>query len=142
MYQSLRNVGKPFGIHFGNMKMLYNSRIALEASEFARDQSEEIYEKFHHKIFEAYFTDCKDISQISVILDIAKTLGLDVEKLTVALKQGTYRQRLELVNQEAEQSGISGAPTFIFNDQYCISGAQPLENFVKLVQNIQKNKKK
>ena len=49
MHEQLRQRGKEFGIIFGNRTVLSNSRLALEASEYARDMGK--YESFHEAMF-------------------------------------------------------------------------------------------
>jgi hypothetical protein len=51
MFDALRQRGKEFGIVFGDCSVLSNSRLSLEASEYARDMGK--YEQFHEKIFHA-----------------------------------------------------------------------------------------
>ena len=41
-----------------------------------------------------------------------------------ALEGGTYSQRVDELTQLARQNGINGTPTFIFEDQFMVSGAQ------------------
>jgi len=127
MYQNLRRAGAHYGITFGAVTLLSNSRLALEASEYARDHGS--FEEFHEKIFHAYFTEVKDIGRMDVILDAARSAGLDTEGLTVALQEGRYRAKLQNAQQESQRQDITGVPTFIIDERYKIVGAQPLEVF-------------
>jgi predicted DsbA family dithiol-disulfide isomerase len=62
-------------------------------------------------------------------MDIAEKSGLDSEDLHKELQAQRYLPRLQKVSHDAQQYGITGAPTFIINDAYTIVGAQPLEVF-------------
>jgi len=134
MYQNLRLSGAQYGITFGDVKLLSNSRLSLEAGEYARDHGR--FHEFHEEIFRAYFTEVKDIGRMDVILDSARSVGLDAEALQAALKKCCYRDRLQAAQQESERYGISGVPAFIIEEQYKIVGAQPLEVFRETLQKV------
>ena len=127
LYRNLRQTGAQFGIVFGEVTLLSNSRMALEASEFARDHGQ--YDRFHAGLFRSYFTEVQDIGQMEVIMKLAGKLGLDTDDLKIALKEKCYAKRLEGVNQEARQYGITAAPTFVINGKDSVVGAQPIEFF-------------
>ncbi len=74
-YEQLRAQGKAVGVVFGNLKVLSNSRLALMASEYARDQGQ--YDSFHENMFHAFFTEALDIGKLDVIANVAKKSGLD-----------------------------------------------------------------
>jgi predicted DsbA family dithiol-disulfide isomerase len=135
MYDNLRHAGAPYGIEFGKMTKLSNSRMALEASEFARDHGK--YDEFHGAIFHAYFTEARDIGSAEVVLGVAKQVGLDTDELQKALADGRYLPRLQEAQEEAYQYGISGTPTFIINGRYKVYGAQPLDAFRNALQRIE-----
>ena len=68
---------------------------------------------------------------MKILMAIAKKSGLDTEGLREALQSQRYSSRLEKVHHEAQQSGITSAPTFVINGRHRIVGAQPLEVFRK-----------
>ena len=127
MYENLRRTGSPYQIMFGAVTLLSNSRLALESSEFAREQGK--YDSFSEKVFHAYFTEARDIGRRDVVMDLAGAAGLDVEALQDALLQGHYAQRLRESYEEGQRYNITGVPAFIINGKYKIVGAQPLEVF-------------
>ncbi len=131
MYTHLRQRGESLGITFGELKRLSNSRLAMEASEFARDRGK--FDQFHEAAFHVYFTETQDIGRVDVIMNLATQAGLSKQDLQDALDQRKYASRLDEVTHEAHQFGITGAPTFIVNDTYKIVGAQPIEVFKKVL---------
>lgn len=134
MQKQLNMSGAPYGIQFGEMKLLSNSQKALEASEFAREHGK--FHEFHDKVFYAYFTESKDIGDIGVLLEIASEMGLDTEKLKKALDEGTYVSELKKAQQEGSLRRVTGTPTFIINNKYIMVGAQPLETFKRALEQI------
>ncbi len=133
-YARLNKTGAPFGIRFGERTFLSNSRLALEASEYARDH--EKYDSFHERVFRAYFTDLLDIGNLKIVLNLAREVGLDPEDLHDALEIGFYTSRIEEARHEAARCGINAVPTFIMNDTDKIVGALPLETFREQLKRI------
>jgi predicted DsbA family dithiol-disulfide isomerase len=127
MTRRLNSMGAPFGLTFQKIVTISNSRLSLEAGEFAKEQGR--FEQFHHAVFQAYFTQGKDIGRIEVLKQLGKEAGLDADALEKALETGKYRRILEEAKGEAARLGITAAPTFIFNDKDRIVGAQSLDVF-------------
>lgn len=131
-YDNLRRLGAPYNIAFGTVTVLSNSRMVLEASEYARDQGK--YDLFSEKVFQAYFTEAWDIGKIDVIQDLAAASGLDVEELQDVLHQGRYAPRLRAAQEAGRRYNVTGVPTFVINEQQVIVGAQPLAVFRETIQ--------
>jgi predicted DsbA family dithiol-disulfide isomerase len=127
MTSRLNSMGALFGLAFQKIVNISNSRLSLEAGEFAKEHGR--FNEFHHAIFQAYFTQGKDIGDIGVLTLIGQDTGLDAAALRSALERGKYRKPLEQVRSEAASLGITAAPTFIINDTDRIVGAQPIETF-------------
>ena len=126
-YEQLRARGRELGIVFNTHTLLSNSRLALMASEYARDMSK--YDVFHENIFHAYFTESLDIGKPDVLAAMAAKSGLDAKAMLAAVNDGRYASRLEEVRREGQLIGLTGIPLFIVNNQYKIVGAQPIEVF-------------
>jgi len=133
-YASLNRAGEPFGIRFGERTFLSNSRPALEASEFARDNGK--YHSFHERVFRAYFTDLLDIGDANVLRSLAEDEGVDPVELMRCLDLGLYTVRVEDAMREAARYGVNAVPTFIVNETEKIVGAQPLGAFRDRLRNF------
>lgn len=129
MTQSLNNAGAPFGIAFAKIERISNSRLSLEAAEFAKDHDR--FDGFHRALFEAYFSQGRDIGSVEILASIAGDAGLDAGSMKAALLAGKYRPRIENARQEAARLGVNAAPTFIIANKDRIVGAQPLQVFRK-----------
>ena len=134
-YSGLNKSGEPFGCRFGERTFLSNSKPALEASEYARDEGK--FDLFHEQVFHAYFTDVLDIGDTKILLKIAGEVGLDPEELKRGLNDGRYQTRLEEGMKQAARYGISAVPTFIINEAHRIVGAPPLGSFKDQLSRIQ-----
>jgi predicted DsbA family dithiol-disulfide isomerase len=126
-HEQLNQRGKEVGIVFGDRTLLSNSKLALEASEYARDRGR--YDIFHENIFHTYFTEALDIGSYDVIDAVARESGLDDGDMLNALKNGIYAQKVEEARKEGRMINLTGVPTFIINEKYKIVGAQPIEVF-------------
>ena len=135
MYENIMNRGKELGITFSHLSKLSNSRMALEASEFARDMGKQ--DLFHEQTFHAYFTELKDIGNIDTINEIALSCGLKIDEMGHALMEHLYAGRLDETREEARRIKLTGVPTFLINDHYKIVGAQPIEAFKDLFKKIE-----
>ncbi len=133
-YEQLRRRGKEVGVVFNTHSILSNSRLALMASEYARDRGQ--YESFHENMFHAYFTEGLDIGKPDVIAAVAKKSGLDEKEIITAIHDGRYASRLNEARKEGELLGLTGIPLFIINNKYQITGAQPMETFRNLLDKI------
>ena len=63
----------------------------------------------------------------------AKAAGLDVASFDQCLSAGRYAAPVQKDIDEAKHAGVSGTPAFFINGRLLV-GAQPLENFVALIE--------
>jgi predicted DsbA family dithiol-disulfide isomerase len=115
-----------------------NSRLALEAAEFSRDQG--MHHDFHRAVFHAYFAEGKDIGQLEVLREIATSVGLDAEAMVEAVERGDYRERVDQDLDISRRIGITGVPAFILGNR-AIIGAQPYEAFEHVMELLGREKR-
>jgi predicted DsbA family dithiol-disulfide isomerase len=111
--------------------LLSNSRLAVEASEFARDAGR--HPEFHREVLAAYFARSEDIGDVEVLVRAAEQVGLDPAALRAALAGGAYAAKREANEAEARSLGVTAVPTFIFPGGARVVGAQPLDHFRRLL---------
>lgn len=90
-------------------------------------------------LFKAFFTDHKDVGDPAVLAELADVVGLD-KTLTSELLS-TDRDKAEVSAEIAHfrTLGISGVPTFIYNRQYAVQGAQPAQHHVNALRQAVQN---
>lgn len=103
------------------MTTLYNSRKALEAAEFARTHG--AYHALHTKLFEAYFSDGKNIADTNILLEAAAQCGLPVEELESALANNEYEPQVTRGSHLAIQHGVTAIPSFFVEGMPPLIGA-------------------
>jgi len=91
--------------------------LALKASVAAMKQGETKFDKFHMALLEARHVDRSDLTNLQVILDVAKDVGLDVERLEKDMEDPAVINTIAESHAEAtDKHGAFGVPTFVFPD--------------------------
>ncbi|HEY0107533.1 MAG TPA: DsbA family oxidoreductase [Rhizomicrobium sp.] len=85
------------------------------------------------RLFKAYFVDGRDIGDAGVLTEIASEAGMDAALIARLLADGSDLESVEREAGMANQMGISGVPTFIFDSRFMISGAREPEILVKII---------
>lgn len=81
-------------------------------------------------VFQAYFTLSKDIGKVSVLLQIAEELNLDINAFQEALEKHSRHPTLPPFWRK---EGVRGVPSFIFDRKLLISGAQSTNSLIQLI---------
>lgn len=131
--QNINEMSKEDGLEITPPGIIANSRLSLEASEFAKIKDK--FTEFHNGIYKAYFLDGENIGNRDVILKVGENAGLQVEELEECLNRRTMLKRIEENRQEAQKNQILGVPVFIFGS-FPIHGVQSLESFRKIIYRI------
>lgn len=134
MMKNLRDMGAVYGIIFSDIKRISNSKLAIQAAEFSRDQGR--FDAFHDAVLQAYFAAGMDIGDREVILQLGKETGLDTQALEKALIEERYVPKMKEMQEEAAKAGVTGVPTFVLGTKRTIVGAQPIEVFRKAIASL------
>ncbi|MHA2284004.1 MAG: DsbA family oxidoreductase [Promethearchaeota archaeon] len=114
---------------------LPNSQLALFISEFARNKGK--FDEFHKLVFETYWKEGKDIGDLSLLIELAESVGLNKDEIMDYIKSDEPVNRLKKNMFELGRRGINGVPTFLIGNQFVI-GAQPYEVFENVIINESK----
>jgi len=112
--ETIREMAKEDNIEIKLPGYATNSRLSLEASEFAKIKGK--FLEFHIGVYEAYFLEGRNIGDIEIVLDIGEKAGLDKSELQECLSKRTMFDKIEANKKEAEDKLILGVPTFLFGD--------------------------
>lgn len=85
-------------------------------------------------LFKAYFTEGKNINDVSTLAEIGAGIGIGKDAVREALAQQTFVNEVRTDIYEAQQVGVRGLPFFVFNRKYAVSGAQQPEVFLGALQ--------
>jgi predicted DsbA family dithiol-disulfide isomerase len=86
------------------------------------------------RLLAAYFTDGLAIGDPDVLVGLAAEVGLDPEECRRWLDGPEGRQQVADDLDFAADKGITGVPTYIFDGQVAIPGAQESELFVRVLE--------
>ncbi|MDV7141618.1 DsbA family oxidoreductase [Tropicimonas sp. TH_r6] len=89
-----------------------------------------------HALFEAYFSDGRDIGSHDVLADIADSAGLDAAAIRRLLAGEADAEDIRSRDANARERGVTGVPTFVIANQHVVPGAQQPDLWLKLVDEI------
>jgi len=136
--ERLISIATLYGMEFKSTQRIYNTRLAHEATEYAREHGKG--NDFHKVIFRKVYSEGKDPSQWDVLRSAAQEVGLDGEAMQKDVESEKYKDNVEEQVSRAYQIGVTGVPTYVINDRYAIVGAQPYEVFKNALEQIMKQK--
>jgi predicted DsbA family dithiol-disulfide isomerase len=122
------------GLHLAPHERLINSRPALQAAEFAREQGR--FDAMHQALLKTYWDEGRDVSNIAVLREVAARTGVDVDGMEAAVAEDRFGDYLDARRAEAEELGINGIPAHVIADRYLVMGAQPYELFERVMAKV------
>ena len=75
-----------------------------------------LLEDFIWEVRLAFYRDLRDISQMSVLFDIAKSMGLPTDKIQEVLDDGTALAEMSRDIELRDEFNVEGSPTYILNE--------------------------
>ena len=87
-------------------------------------------------LFRAYFKDGRDIGSVDMLVDIAQACGMDPEATERLFATDADLADLAARDSDARQKGITGVPAFLIAQQYVMPGAQPVETWQKVIDEL------
>jgi predicted DsbA family dithiol-disulfide isomerase len=129
----LKQVADELGLPMGERKKTFNSRLAQELGKWAESKGRG--EEFHGTVFRAYFVDGKNIGQVDIIVDLAKSVGLSDKEARSVLGLRTFKEAVDSDWSRSRALGITGVPTFLVDHRATV-GFQPYENLEQFLVNF------
>ena len=93
----------------------------------------ETWLEFDVSVFEALWTEGRDIGDEDVLVELATEVEIDGDEIRSVLSDETLREEVRERFAEAQQAGVTGVPTFAY-DGYAARGAVPPEHLERLVE--------
>jgi predicted DsbA family dithiol-disulfide isomerase len=87
-------------------------------------------------LFRAYFKDGRDIGDSDTLTELAQSVGMDAEATTRLLATDADRNDLIACDVDARKKGLTGVPAFLIAQQYLMSGAQPVETWQQVIDEL------
>ncbi|SJM37786.1 DSBA-like thioredoxin domain protein [Psychrobacter pasteurii] len=123
-----------FEFNFTDDTRMHNTFKAHQLLNWAADYG--LKHELKQALFAAHFTDNRNISDEEVLADIAEDVGLDREQALAVLADQRYAEVVRTAEQQIQQQGIQSVPAVIFNQRHLVSGAQGVENFKSILNQL------
>lgn len=135
MHEQLAAIGRDEGLAllFADITRAPNTLDAHRAIRFAAEEGLVAQGALVERLFEVYFTEGEDISDLDVIERAAEEAGLDSDTLRERLETD---EDVEIVREEIQRAraiGVEGVPCFIFEGKLVVMGAHPPEVLVEAI---------
>lgn len=134
--QRLIDIGLTLGIEFDFFEdsRIYPTFRAHQLLAWAGQTGHEHQLKL--ALFDAYFTNRRNINDIESLLNVVESVGLNVGDARRILAEETYTSEIRQREANWTSQGIQAVPAMIFNERYLLSGAQGVERYSKIVRQI------
>jgi predicted DsbA family dithiol-disulfide isomerase len=107
----------------------YRAHLLIQLAK-EKGRANELKEGF----FQAHFAEGKNIDDPKVLVNLAETAGLNAKDAEEALNSEEFAYCVKQDEMQAQQIGVTGVPFFIFENKYAVSGAQPSETFLEILE--------
>ena len=87
-------------------------------------------------LLEAYFVDGEDVGDPEVVAERAARAGFDATEIRRRLDTDEGRAEVAAQLDQAADLGITGVPTYVFNGQWSVPGAQDVDTFVRVLERL------
>jgi predicted DsbA family dithiol-disulfide isomerase len=134
VHSYLQTVAEQVGLKMETRDVIINSRRALGAAEFAREQGK--YEEMHHALFKAHWEQTARLEDVDDLVRVGTEVGLDPAELRSAIEEGRYEDVIDENRQIATSAGINAIPAHVFGQRYLVMGAQPYEVLKQVVDRL------
>lgn len=88
------------------------------------------------RLMRAYFANGESLGVIGTLIDAARDVGIDPETARAYLAGDGGEAEVSEQLDFAARAGISSVPTFVFNREAALPGAQPTEVFVQILEQM------
>jgi len=105
---------------------------AQQAALYVKQSYPDAFSAFYHSLFDAYWVDGRPIEGPDVLADLAEDAGIPGDEVRDAVEDEVLESELEDRFEEATDLGVTGIPTFVYDD-HAARGAVPPEQLERLV---------
>ncbi len=116
-----------------------NTRTAHRLSRLAlHEYGAAVQRRLMDRLFDAYFTNGADVSDHALLTELAESAGMNRERVQQYLASDEGTAELEAEFEAARARGINAVPTFVFEEQFAVEGAQPASTFLQVLEEVQR----
>jgi predicted DsbA family dithiol-disulfide isomerase len=135
MIQRITNAAAAAGLDFRfDIARPGNTFDAHRVIHLALDRG--VQDAVKERLLTAYFSDGEPIGTPETLVRLAAEAGLDAEEVRGVLESDAYADEVRGDEREASELGITGVPFFVFDRGYAVSGAQPPETMLQVLERV------
>ncbi len=123
-----------FAFNFDDTSRIVNTFAAHQLLDWA--QAKGVQHPLQMALFDAHFTQGRDVSDVDVLIDVAGQVGLDKAEARAVLESGSHAEETRMRQKYWTERGISGVPSMIFDGRYLLTGAQGAQTYAQVLQKI------
>lgn len=126
---NITNQGAELGFKFdySDGRRIVNTRDAHILLDYANECG--LQTELKMRLFAAYFTESKDISDRNILTQEVRSLGMDVDEALARLNDTYVRERIQEEEGLWHDLGVFSVPTVVFNRSSAVTGAQSIATF-------------
>lgn len=133
MFQRVAQEGESEGITF-NFDNIAKANLTEDAHRLvlladAQGRAWEMAER----LFQGYFQEGRDLNASSDLTELAVAAGMDAAEAERLVQGRQYAEEVARSQQQASAEGVTGVPFYVFNGRFGLSGAQPLDTLLHLI---------
>lgn len=136
-HERLRFAGKSAGITFGFDRvtraantLLAHRLIWIAGNEGGPNLQDQVVEE----LFKAFHVEGRDVGNKDTLLKIASTAGMDPGQVAEQFAADVGLAEVQAAEAQGRKLGVSGVPFFIAAKKLAVSGAQPVETLVGMME--------
>jgi predicted DsbA family dithiol-disulfide isomerase len=95
-----------------------------------------VQSELKERLFRLYFLEGQDIGDHQILADAAAGEGMDGALVRQLLDEGRDADIIQEEDMMARELGITGVPFFIFERKYGVSGAQPADALLQVIDKV------
>lgn len=138
MNERLTQVGEAEGITFDFEKALsVNTFTAHRVLWFAlREYGPAVQAALKDRLLDAYFARGANVADAEQLTAIAVDAGLDGERVAAFLASDAGVEEVRGEIDQARAVGVTAVPTFVFEGQWAVQGAQETSTFLRVLEQV------
>ena len=134
MNHHVSQIAKDIGLDYRlDQAIPANTINAHRFAHYAKENGKQ--DEAEEQLFRAYFVEGKNLDNIPTLVKLGEAIGLDGDKVKLALENNHYADDVQTDLYEAQLAGVRGVPYFVFNKKLAISGAKEPETFLEALEN-------
>ena len=137
--ERMGEIGASLGFEFGQQpdRRIYNTFKAHKLLHIAgHEQGWRKQTELKLALFAAYFQEGRDVSDETVLLDVAQSVGLNRDASKAWLANAALTETVRAEQAHWLDQNITGVPAIIFDQQLMVPGAQSAEAFAGVINKV------